>query len=137
MEWDFELSEIDKVAAQFRAHCGAAKVVAFKGEMGAGKTTFIAALCKVMGVKASVASPTFALIYEYQCSTGTLYHMDLYRLNSEEDALRAGVDDALWSGETCFVEWPERVPGWLPDSSLNVSITTLPGNRRRLVVSDY
>lgn len=135
MYWDFELKDISQVALQVKDYLSHSKVLAFHGEMGAGKTTFIAALCKVLGVSSVVASPTFALIYEYNSASGPVYHMDLYRLNSEEDAIRAGVEDALWSGAPCLVEWPERAPGLLPPGTLHLTISTLEGDKRRLHLS--
>lgn len=136
MIWEFELNEINSVAEQVNAYLLNAKVLAFHGEMGAGKTTFIAALCKSMGVKTKVASPTFALIYEYSSPSGPLYHMDLYRLNSEEEAIRAGVEDALWSGSTCFVEWPEKAIGLLPPGTIHLTLSAMDENKRRLIISD-
>lgn len=136
MVHEFALEEIDRIAAGFAPHLKQHRVLAFHGEMGAGKTTFIAAVCKVLGVKTAVASPTFALIYEYSAPTGPIFHMDLYRIKSEEEAIRAGVEDALWSSSPCFVEWPDRAPALLPPDTLHVHLETLEGNRRRLRISN-
>ena len=106
MEVIFKLNEIDKVVATFLAHIGSNIVVAFHGEMGAGKTTFIHALCEAMGVKEAISSPTFSIINEYSTTAGqTIYHLDLYRIKDENEAINAGVEDCLYSGNTCLVEW--------------------------------
>ena len=108
--------------------------------MGAGKTTFIHALCDAKGVKDVVGSPTFSIIneYVYDCE-GTkrpLFHMDLYRLNSEEEAQRAGVEDALYNGHLCMVEWPEKAPGIFPDGTVHVYIELLDTQSRRLKIAN-
>ena len=136
MVHEFSLEEIDSMAAAFLPLLQQHRVLAFHGEMGAGKTTFIAAVCRALGVKTAVASPTFALIYEYSTPSGPLYHMDLYRIKSEDEAIRAGVEDALWSNSSCFVEWPDRAPTLLPPDTLYVHLETLEGNRRRLSISN-
>lgn len=101
------------------------KVWAFHAPMGSGKTTFIHALCEVLQVKAVVSSPTFAIINEYQSPiAGTIYHMDWYRLKDEEEAIQAGVEDALESGHLCLVEWPEQAAGLLPEVVLHVYLST-------------
>ena len=108
MELTYSLNEINKVAAEFWVKAEGGKVFAFHGQMGAGKTTFIHALCEVKGVMDVISSPTFPIIneYKYDCE-GTmrlLLHMDLYRLKDEEEAIRAGVEDGLFSGFICLVE---------------------------------
>ncbi len=134
MEWIFSLDNINEVANQFWNAAGEKKVFAFHGQMGAGKTTFIHALCEAKGVKDVVGSPTFSIIneYAYDCE-GTkkaLFHMDLYRVKDEEEALRAGVEDALFSGFICLVEWPEKAPGIFPDETIQVNIKVKDGNLR-------
>ncbi len=114
-------------AAQQLWHAGKAhKVWAFYGPMGAGKTTFIHALCETLQVKSAVSSPTFAIINEYNSPVaGPIYHMDWYRLKDEEEAIQAGVEDCLYSGNLCLVEWPEKATGLLPDDVLNITIEAL------------
>lgn len=138
MEWSFSLENINDVAKDFWKAVESKTVFAFHGQMGAGKTTFIHALCDVKGVKDVVGSPTFSIIneYEYDCE-GTkkvLFHMDLYRIKDEEEALRAGVEDALYSGFICLVEWPEKAPGIFPDEKVKVFIEVIDMNTRRLRV---
>lgn len=140
MEWQFSLENINDVAKDFWKVMEGKTVFAFHGQMGAGKTTFIHALCDVKGVKDVVGSPTFSIIneYEYDCE-GTkkaLFHMDLYRLKDEEEALRAGVEDALYSGYICLVEWPEKVPSIFPDNTVQVFIELVDDKTRRLKITD-
>ena len=100
-----------------------ARVLAFHGPMGLGKTTFIAALCRRLGVTDDeVNSPTFAIINIYEAEGEDIYHFDLYRLEGEEQAMDIGAEDYLYSGNWCFVEWPEKAPGILPPDTVHVSI---------------
>ena len=140
MEWTFSLDNIKEVAKEFWKAVEGRTVFAFHGQMGAGKTTFIHALCDAKGVKDVVGSPTFSIIneYEYLCE-GTkkaLFHMDLYRLNSVEEAQRAGVEDALYSGYICLVEWPEKAPGIFPEGTVQVLIKAIDDTTRQLIISD-
>ena len=140
MEWQFSLDNINEVAKSFWKATEGKTVFAFHGQMGAGKTTFIHALCDAKGVKDVVGSPTFSIIneYEYDCE-GTkkvLFHMDLYRIKDEEEALRAGVEDALFSGYICLVEWPEKAPAIFPDGTIHVYIELVTDGTRRLKIAD-
>lgn len=130
----YQLSEIKQVVADFWKEFGGPYVYAFHGEMGAGKTTFIHALCDMLEVRSAVGSPTFSIINEYDSSIGTLYHLDLYRLRSEEEAQRAGVEDCLYSGAPCFVEWPEKAPGLFPDKTIHVHINLIGTDKRAIQV---
>ena len=133
MEVIFKLDNIRSAAEQFLAAAGTNKVFAFHGEMGAGKTTFIHALCEAMGVKGTISSPTFSIINQYtDASDDTIYHMDLYRLKDENEAINTGVEDCLYSGNICLVEWPEKAPGIFPDDTLHVNITMLDTNTRKI-----
>ena len=92
--------------------------------MGAGKTTFIHALCENLGVTSTIGSPTYSIINEYKTANDqTIYHMDWYRLQDEEEALQAGVEDALFSGNLCLVEWPDRAPALLPEDCFHLTIS--------------
>jgi tRNA threonylcarbamoyladenosine biosynthesis protein TsaE len=132
MERIFTLPEIDEIAKIFWDEFPDKKIYAFLGEMGAGKTSFITALCKVKHVKETVGSPTFSIINEYGSDAGTLYHLDLYRLKNEAEAVQAGVEDCLYSGEICFVEWPLRAKGILPSSALVISLEILNADTRKI-----
>lgn len=122
MEIRFGLEDINEAAASFLEAAGDRKVIAFKGEMGAGKTSFITALCRALQVSDTVSSPTFSIINEYISPSGTIYHLDLYRLKGEAEALQAGVEDVIHSGAYCFVEWPERAAGIFPPETLWVEL---------------
>ena len=136
MDVIFVLSDIKNAAEQFLAAAGTTSIFAFHGEMGAGKTTFIHALCEGMDVKDTIASPTFSIINQYATNSGkTVYHIDLYRLKDEQEAINTGVEDCLYSGNTCFVEWPEKAPGIFPDDTLHVTITSINTNTRKLQIN--
>ena len=134
MELIFELENIRQAAKKFWEQVQDKKVFAFHGTMGAGKTTFIHALCDIKGVNSTVGSPTFSIINEYSYPDGNIYHIDLYRLKDEEEAIRAGVEDVLYSGNICLVEWPERIPDLFPDNTIHIYIDAI--NDLRLFVSD-
>ncbi|HMU11422.1 MAG TPA: tRNA (adenosine(37)-N6)-threonylcarbamoyltransferase complex ATPase subunit type 1 TsaE [Ferruginibacter sp.] len=136
MEVNFTLDKIKEAAAKLLSASAAHKVLAFHGEMGAGKTTFIHALCEVMEVKDVISSPTFSIINQYKTVGGqTVYHMDLYRMKDENEAINAGVEDCLFSGNTCLVEWPEKAPGIFPDDTLHIVITYVDDNNRKLRIN--
>lgn len=125
-------------AHQFMALMDDYTIFAFNGEMGAGKTTFIMALCRALGVGDDLAgSPSFALINEYRSDTTAelIYHFDLYRLEKLEEALEIGVEDYFDSGALCLLEWPERIADILPDDTVTVDITVNPDQSRTLTVT--
>ncbi len=133
MDAIFELGQINQVAKLLWKEGKQNKVWAFHAPMGAGKTTFIHALCELLEVKDSISSPTFAIINEYQSPvSGSIFHMDWYRLKDEEEAIQAGIEDALLSKNLCFIEWPEKAASLLPDDVFNVHIELLDANTRRL-----
>jgi tRNA threonylcarbamoyladenosine biosynthesis protein TsaE len=135
MEICFHLQDIRSSATEFWAAFEGHTVFAFHGDMGAGKTTFIHALCDVKGVRDTVGSPTFSIINEYRYPAGKIFHIDLYRLQGEEEALRAGVEDTLYSGEICLVEWPDRAPGIFPPGTVHIRIEVIDPNTRRVYVA--
>ena len=136
MEIPFDLEGIRQAAGKFWQQFRLPKVFAFYGGMGAGKTTFIHALCTVKGVKDTVGSPTFSIINEYSYPGGKIFHIDLYRLRDEEEALRAGVEDTLYSGEICLVEWPERAPGIFPPDTQAIRIEVTGPFSRKISASN-
>jgi|SRR6186713_143823 len=137
MEISFQLQDIQPVAETLWLQFPLQKVFAFHGGMGVGKTTFIHALCDVKGVTDTVGSPTFSIINEYRYPGGKIFHIDLYRLRDEEEALRAGVEDVLYSGEICLVEWPDRAPGIFPPETVELQLSTLDPDTRLLTVPGF
>lgn len=136
MELAVTLADIKTKAQEFWKTVGNDKVIAFHGQMGAGKTTLIHALCEVLQVNSTISSPTFSIINEYSYPGGTIYHIDLYRLKDEDEAIRAGVEDCLYSGNICLVEWPERAPGIFPETTRHVEIQFVDMHTRRLRLDD-
>lgn len=130
----FDLKEIEATAKWMLKVSQNHNIMAFSGELGAGKTTFIAALCKALGVQEQVTSPTFSLIQEYGNLEGLpVYHIDLYRIQGEREALEAGMAEYLEGSYPCLVEWPENAPGIFPDSTVYATLTVVNENRRKLV----
>jgi tRNA threonylcarbamoyladenosine biosynthesis protein TsaE len=137
MEFIFDLKKIKIVAEKMWQQFSHKKIWAFYAPMGAGKTTFIHALCETLEVKDAISSPTFAIINEYKSAVaGTIFHMDWYRLKDEEEAQQAGVEDCLLSGNFCLVEWPEKAEGLLPEDVLHISIELINENIRRILVRE-
>ncbi len=133
MDAIFELPQIKAVAKAVWKEGKAQKVWIFHASMGTGKTSFIHALCEVLEVKDTVSSPSYALINEYESAiVGTIYHMDWYRLKDEEEAIQAGIEDAIDSGNLCLIEWPEKAAGLLPDKPFEVYMEILNEKMRRL-----
>lgn len=132
------LGEIDEAARKFVEQMGDETVYAFYGPMGAGKTTFINALCRALGVNDDpTSSPSFSIINEYRSDTTAelIYHFDLYRLESIDEAFDIGVEDYFDSGALCLLEWPERIEDILPDDTVRVNIELLDDDSRRLTVN--
>ena len=132
----YKLDEIEHTAVRFWEAIDNKKVIAFHGNMGAGKTTFIHALCEIKGVKDVVGSPTFSIINEYYFLSGKIFHIDLYRLKDEQEAIRAGVEDCLYSDHICFVEWPEKAPAIFPTDTVHVFIEVADSETRHLTIQD-
>lgn len=129
-----DLGSLDKVATQFLADTAERKIYAFYAPMGTGKTTFITALCRSLGISDIVNSPTFAIVNSYSTPKGeTLYHIDCYRLDKLDDALNVGMNDYLDSGARCFIEWPEVIDTLLPDDTLRVQIVEKENGIRELI----
>lgn len=126
--------QLPQAALSFLAATNQASgVFAFYGEMGAGKTTFIKAVCEAMGIEDVINSPTFAIINEYTKPSGEpVYHFDFYRLKREQEAFDIGCDDYFSSGHTCFIEWPEKIGAILPDNSTRVEIAVQPDGSRTI-----
>lgn len=132
------LDDLSSAARRFVELMDDRTVYAFRGEMGAGKTTFINALCRELGVTDdATGSPTFAIINEYRSDTTAelIYHFDLYRIEREEEADDLGIEDYFYSGALCFIEWPERIENLLPDDTVNVEIIVGDDDSRTLTIN--
>lgn len=128
-----DTADLDRAAAEFLEKIGDNTLVAFFAPMGAGKTTFTTAICKALGVTDPVGSPTFAIVNEYLRADGDyMYHFDFYRINRLSEAIDIGLDDYLYSGCLCIMEWPENIEELLPDDTLRVTITVNPDLSRTL-----
>lgn len=133
-----DLSGLDRAARLFIGETAAHRIVAFYAPMGAGKTTFISALCRALGVREdAVSSPTFAIVNEYRCASGEpLFHFDFYRISKPAEALDIGLYDYLDSGSLCLMEWPENVEDLLPEDTLRVRIDVGPDGSRTVSWKD-
>ena len=134
MEILFKEEDIKQAAKQFAEAMGENTVFAFYGKMGAGKTTFIKAVCEELGVEDTVTSPTFAIVNEYEAAQGRpIYHFDFYRIKKVSEAYDMGCEEYFYSGHPCFIEWPELIEEVLPEETVSVTIEALPDGDRRLV----
>lgn len=123
---------LDAAAMEFASAMGERRHFAFRGNMGAGKTTFIAALCRALGSDDDVSSPTFAIINEYHTPGRPIYHFDFYRIDDDAEAMDLGLDDYFDSDGICLMEWPENVENFLPEDTVDVSIEAFSDGRRVL-----
>lgn len=129
------IETINKTAEQFTSKIGKDKVFAFTGKMGAGKTTFIKAICEVLGVKEIINSPTFSIVNEYETEDGQIiYHFDCFRINKIQEALDLGTEEYLYSGNLCFIEWAENITPLLPDSMKTVEIIEVENGERTVTI---
>jgi tRNA threonylcarbamoyladenosine biosynthesis protein TsaE len=130
------LNDLRRVAEEIIAVAGSVKVWLFHGEMGAGKTTLIKTIGKVLGVNDSITSPTFSIVNEYLIDDQKkLFHFDFYRIKNENEAYDIGVEEYFYSGHFCFVEWPDKIPGLLPERRADITITIEDNTHRTIVVS--
>lgn len=136
MELSYHLNDIRKAASKFLDVSGDKRIFAFHGGMGIGKTTFIHAICDALGVKDVVGSPTYSLINEYifagNSGPGKVYHIDLYRIKDEKEAMLAGVEDCFYSEAYCFIEWPEKAGRLIPPETVHVYINVIDEKTRAL-----
>ena len=134
MEFEVLIDELDDFAKKFWSTVSNSKVFAFHGEMGAGKTTIISALCKRKSVKEVAGSPTFSIINEYvfiaDGKEKKIFHIDLYRLKDMEEIVQSGVEDCIYSNEICFVEWPQKAPELFDNNTVHVYIEPVSPTKR-------
>lgn len=132
-ELTYKMEDLAEAAKKFLKEKGDDKIFLFYGEMGAGKTTFIAELCRQLGADDDFGSPTFSLINEYSDSNhNPIYHFDLYRIESPAELLDMGVEEYFDSGNLCLVEWPDRLGDFTPEEAKEVEIIVNPDNSRTL-----
>lgn len=129
------LKELDLVAPKILDLAADAHIFIFEGDMGAGKTTLIKSLAKAMGVSEVVSSPTFSIVNEYDAKGRPIYHFDFYRIKNLQEAYDIGYEEYFYSGNTCFIEWPEKIEGLIPEHYIKISIETLAENERLLSIS--
>ena len=133
------LDQIHEAARQFIAEMGDNTVFALYGKMGAGKTTFIKAVCEELGVSDVITSPTFAIVNEYRSDTAgeLIYHFDFYRIKKLEEVYDMGYEDYFYSGALCFIEWPELVEELLPGNTIKVTIEEIDKGERKVTLEDF
>jgi tRNA threonylcarbamoyladenosine biosynthesis protein TsaE len=128
------LAELDATATSILSFAPNNRVFLFYGDMGAGKTTLIKSLCKALGVTDNISSPTFAIVNEYRAVNSTVYHFDFYRLKTETEAMDMGFEEYLYSGNYCFIEWPEKIPELLPENYISINIQVVADGARYITV---
>jgi tRNA threonylcarbamoyladenosine biosynthesis protein TsaE len=128
------VSELDRAAELLLTSFPKNTIFALYGQMGVGKTTFIKHICAALGVVDDVTSPTFSIVNEYQCDDGTkVYHMDFYRINDITEVMDIGYEDYFYSGNLCFIEWPEKIEHLLPEDCINVIMEELAADHSRKI----
>ena len=133
-----KINNIDDLAAaaqKFVDEMGENRIFAFYGKMGAGKTTFIKAICEVLGVEDVVTSPTFAIVNEYKAPQGAVFHFDFYRIKNLREAYDIGCEEYFYSGSPCFIEWPELVEELLPEETVRVNIEVQEDGSRIITIA--
>ena len=137
MEWKISSIEDLKIPAGVLADMLIQRrVLTLSGSLGAGKTTFIKEVVRLLGSEDETSSPSFALVNEYLYPQGVIYHMDMYRLKDIEEALNIGIEDYLYSGEICIIEWPELIEPLLPDDVIQLRIEAVSPEERRIILTE-
>ena len=134
---NYSINQLTRAADEVLTLAGKTKVLLFYGEMGAGKTTLIKKLCKQLGVKETVTSPTFSIVNEYRGGNGKIYHFDFYRLKKQSEALDLGYEEYVYSGNYCLIEWPEKIDGLLPEHYIKIAIEIKDGDNRQISVEQF
>jgi tRNA threonylcarbamoyladenosine biosynthesis protein TsaE len=134
--YDYSLTEIAQAAKTVCAYCQNQAIWLFDGQMAAGKTTLIRAICKELGVEDDVQSPTFSIVNEYVTNNkDTIFHFDCYRLKSETEAFEIGIEDYLYSGNRCLIEWPEKIANLLPSNAVTIKIELISETERKIIIN--
>jgi len=129
------IDELNELAKEILAFSKKIKVLIFKGNLGTGKTSLIKHLCNIIGIQDQSSSPTYSIVNEYLLANNSkVYHIDLYRLNSLEEAYEVGLEDYLYSNNYCFIEWPEIIEEILPDEYITVSIEKISDKKRNFII---
>lgn len=138
MDFIVSINDLGSFGKKFRGIIKDRKLIAFHGEMGAGKTTIINALCKEFGAEGHLSSPSFSIINEYQycddMKDGSIYHIDLYRMSSLDEIIQAGVEDAMYSGSLCMVEWAEKAHSLFDENAVHVNIKPVSSTERLIEI---
>ncbi|MGO1597747.1 MAG: tRNA (adenosine(37)-N6)-threonylcarbamoyltransferase complex ATPase subunit type 1 TsaE [Sphingobacterium sp.] len=128
------IDQLPQAAAWLIEQSEGKKVFIFQAPMGAGKTTLIKAICKILDVRDNTSSPTFSIVNEYLSPNGPVYHFDFYRLKDEQEAFDLGYEEYFYSGKYCLIEWPEKIPNLIPENSMKINIEILGPTRRRICI---
>lgn len=124
------LKDLEFIAQQILAYAKEEKIFMFYGQMGAGKTTLINSICTFLGTKDHTSSPTFSIVNEYELNDGAIFHFDFYRLKNQNEAFDLGYEDYFYSGNYCFIEWPEKIVDLWPDSFIELRLTVVDESKR-------
>ena len=127
-------TQLQTAATEIISFAGDTRIFLFYGEMGAGKTTLIKALCEFLGTTENVTSPTFSIVNEYIGGSRKIYHFDFYRLKNQSEALDMGYEEYFYSDAYCFIEWPERIPDLLPQHYVNINIKVTGETSREIII---
>ncbi len=130
------LDELPAIAEKIIVFGADIPVWIFEGEMGAGKTTLIKAICEAMGVEGHISSPTYGIVNEYITrNRAVVYHFDFYRIRTEDEAIDMGAEDYLYSGNYCLIEWPSKIPSLIPEKNVKIEISLGEGNSRNILLT--
>jgi tRNA threonylcarbamoyladenosine biosynthesis protein TsaE len=127
-------TQLPAIASEILSFAPNNRIFLFYGDMGAGKTTLIKSLCKQLGSNDNITSPTFSIVNQYNGAGASIYHFDFYRLKNEHEALDIGFEEYLYSGNYCFIEWPEKIPNQLPDDFISITIKVMDNNTRQITL---
>jgi tRNA threonylcarbamoyladenosine biosynthesis protein TsaE len=130
----FSITQLGRVASEIISFAGNTRILLFYGDMGAGKTTLIKAICERLGVTDVVTSPTFSIVNEYVGAEHKIYHFDFYRLKNQAEALDMGYEEYFYSDAWCFIEWPEKIPDLLPETFVSIAIKVMADNSRQITI---